>query len=465
MGTSTGPVNRIIQRGITQQLSEGTWFIGTDNWRMLLYANKDAVLVFPEGQVSISELLLVKESAELYRGKRVVLAGAAPALFRWLLVLDGVAASVVILPKTFIDYDSVMVLGDCFLTDSVVARSGWLLDSQLSGPIPAPRSLSNLDAEKTPLPIDTQWLIATSGTTGKPRFTAHSGERLFVHFRGQRADGRMRWGLMFDEGRFAGIQVFLQAMIGGQALLLPIRNWQVSRKIAWLAQQSCNALSATPSLWRQILACPASHQLPLVQITLGGEICDAAILGALRIRFPTARITQIYASTEAGVVFSVHDGQPGFPAAWLKAGVKDCKLRIAEDETLEVARKSANGEQNWLNTGDIVELVGERVFFKGRKSGLINVGGQKVYPEEVETVVALVEGVESVLVSARNSSMMGNLLEAQIVPTASAPPDLAERIRLHCKQVLPRFKQPAFIKIVSELATNSNGKRVRREST
>jgi acyl-coenzyme A synthetase/AMP-(fatty) acid ligase len=198
-----------------------------------------------------------------------------------------------------------------------------------------------------------------------------------------------------------------------------------------------------------------------VQITLGGEICDAAILRVLRSRFPTSRITQIYAATEIGVIFSVHDGQPGFPALWLDSGTKDCKLRVAADNTLEVARKYTTDKDGWMNTGDVVERIDDRVFFRGRRSGLVNIGGNKVYPEEVESVVALVEGVQSVLVSSRASSMMGSLLEALVVPTESAPPNLAERIRMHCQQNLPRFKQPAFIKIVSELPTSANGKIVR----
>ncbi|MFN9248991.1 MAG: AMP-binding protein [Planctomycetota bacterium] len=338
-----------------------------------------------------------------------------------------------------------------------------LIDTQIASPLPP---LPGFHAQDTPgrRTTDTEWLIASSGTTGASKFVSHSCSSLCAPFKGRTAAGRLRWGMLYDPARFAGVQVLLQAILCGDILLAPRQNWGLPRKVEWFVQQSCNALSATPSLWRQILACPASRQLPLAQITLGGEICDAAILEALRKGFPAARITQIYAATEVGVVFSVHDGQPGFPALWLEAGTKNCKLRVAPDDTLEVTRRGPLENEDWLNTGDIVEQVGDRVYFKGRKSGLINIGGNKVYPEEVEAAVASVEGVESVLVCARTSSMMGSLLEAHIVPTGSATPNLAERVRLHCQEVLPRFKQPAFIKIVTELPTNANGKRVRMES-
>jgi acyl-CoA synthetase (AMP-forming)/AMP-acid ligase II len=93
------------------------------------------------------------------------------------------------------------------------------------------------------------------------------------------------------------------------------------------------------------------------------------------------------------------------------------------------------------------------------------VGGNKVYPEELETTLNALEGVESVWVTARNSSLMGNLLEVQIVPKASASEGLVDRVRLYCRQFLPRYKQPAFIKVVNELPTNATGKRNRNWKT
>jgi acyl-CoA synthetase (AMP-forming)/AMP-acid ligase II len=436
-------------------------------------AHRAGAILSPTEVTEVASVLPTRGQFRAFHGQRFALIGNPEHFLKWLLLLDGIAESIYLLPaeSSYSNISELLTEHRLIKLDSAPTPpycSGLIQQSEASAPDPAnPFSAADRNyCPSVPFPtLQTNLFLPTSGTTGKPKFVAHTVERLTCSFRKQSLSEKFRWGMLYDPARFAGLQVLLQGILCGDILLAPTPGWELPRKMKWLVQQSCNALSATPSLWRQILACPASHQLSLVQITLGGEICDAAILGALRMRFPTARITQIYASTEAGVVFSVHDGQPGFPAPWLKAGVKDCQLRIAEDETLEVARTSATGEANWLNTGDIVEQVGDRVLFKGRKSGLINVGGNKVYPEEVEATVALVEGVESVLVSARTSSMMGSLLEAQVVPTASAPPDLSERIRLYCKQVLPRFKQPAFIKIVSELATNSNGKRVRREST
>lgn len=396
----------------------------------------------------------------------VALAGNGDFVYRNLLELDGQAKKIFLLPAELRGQD----LTDLFCREGIETlltdcHSDWSAPGNgLRGVIASECGMGEEGPANPSRPgTPSLWLIPSSGSTGCPKFIPHTSAALVSQIKKGSQMGR-RWGLLYDPARFAGVQVLLQAMLNSETLLAPTQKWDLPKKIEWLGQQECNALSATPSLWRQILACPTSHQLPLRQITLGGEICDATILLALRTRFPMARITQIYASTEVGVVFSVHDGQPGFPASWLDAGAKDCKLRVAPDDTLEVARKSSTENDFWLNTGDIVEQVGERVYFRGRKSGLINIGGNKVYPEEVEATVSLVEGVESVLVCARASSMLGSLLEAQIVATDSAPSDLAERVRLHCQKVLPRFKQPAFIKVVAELPTNANGKRIRAES-
>jgi acyl-CoA synthetase (AMP-forming)/AMP-acid ligase II len=424
-------------------------------------AAQEGSLLTPTESIQVSALLAVRNRFQGYRRKRLALAGSPASFIRWLVVLDGIADSIYLLPRELSPLDVSQLLAeqpfDRLMGDhpnSVADTS--LFDRDHAHCAAKPELEGSLEST-----LATKLLLPTSGTTGVPKFVAHTLEELSRPIRRTSGRGKLHWGLLYDPARFAGMQVLLQSVLNGETVLAPAAEWELTKKVEWLAGHSCDALSATPSLWRQILACPASQLLPLVQITLGGEICDQPLLNALKRRYPLARLTQIYASTEAGVVFSVHDEKPGFPAEWLRVGTRNRKLRISADGTLEVTQASATAEEIWIDTGDVVERDGERVFFRGRKSGLINVGGNKVYPEEIETALNSLEGVESVLVSARNSSLMGSLLEAQIVPTASAPDDLADRVRLYCRQFLPRYKQPAFIKVVHELPVNTTGKRKR----
>ena len=205
------------------------------------------------------------------------------------------------------------------------------------------------------------------------------------------------------------------------------------------------------------------------QITLGGEPADQSVLNALKSAFPDARIAHIYASTEAGVGFSVTDGLVGFPQQYLKNGVAGNQLRISECGTLlvrpdkyapTVGGASLVREDGFIDSGDLVEIRGERILFLGRDSGAINVGGNKVIPEEIEAVIREVEGVGEVLVKPKGSGLMGQLVTAEIQPMSpdADKASLKEKIMAHCRGRLEKYKVPAFIKFVAEIEHNPTGK-------
>ena len=284
-----------------------------------------------------------------------------------------------------------------------------------------------------------------------------------------------RWGLLYDLARFAGLQVFLQAFLSGSPLLLADTDGGLEVQVAALAAAGCTALSATPTLWRKILISGADRMLPLRQVTLGGEIADAAVLAALTRAYPEARITHIYASTEAGVGFSVHDRREGFPANYESHPPKGIEIKVDDAGLLWL--RPARAEQRfidggvllddagWINTGDLVRREGDRYLFLGRANGAINVGGNKVFPEEVERVVRETPGVALALVRARRSSITGALVEAIIVPdgTVTDTKTLARDVQRHCRERLPAYKTPAIVTVSDALETASTGKIARNE--
>ena len=139
------------------------------------------------------------------------------------------------------------------------------------------------------------------------------------------------WGLLYDPSRFAGLQVVLQSLLGGGLLVAPDREGPGPSNSPFLQANGCTHLSATPTLWRKILMTSEGPFLPLRQITLGGEIADDPLLAALATRYPEARVTHIYASTEAGVGFSVKDGRAGLPVSYLADEIDGVGLKIVED--------------------------------------------------------------------------------------------------------------------------------------
>jgi acyl-CoA synthetase (AMP-forming)/AMP-acid ligase II len=301
----------------------------------------------------------------------------------------------------------------------------------------------------------TRWLLGTSGTTGTPKLIAHDLATLTASTKFDVRKGeRYRWGLLYDPARFAGLQVVLQALLGGGALVVPPTQ-DLTEAVRFMAANGVTALSATPTLWRNLLMSPAAGSLRLVQVTLGGEIADEAVLRALRRQWPEARIVHIYASTEAGVAFAVHDGRAGFPASYLNAGaLSGVALEVDESGHLWIRRPD-----RLIDSGDLVRIEGDRVLFRGRASGAINVGGNKVSPEEIEAVLVEHEAVVSARVHGRPSSMMGNLVAADLELRSGADPtEVRTQILSLCRERLPRWQWPAVIRFVDRLEPGAAGK-------
>ena len=232
-------------------------------------------------------------------------------------------------------------------------------------------------------------------------------------------------------------------------------------------------ISGTPTFWRSFLLTlgPRASALPLEQITLGGEIADAHILQALRATYPSVSISHIYASTEAGALFSVRDGLAGFPAAWLETGVDGVQLRIREGVLQVKSPRGMKGyvaraaapvvtEDGWLVTGDLVEQVGERVHFGGRQDTMLNVGGAKVRPEEVEQVLLSLDGIADARVYGVRNPITGVVLAADIVARPGQDiANLKATLPASLRGRLETYKVPRIMNFVSSISVSEAGKK------
>ena len=320
----------------------------------------------------------------------------------------------------------------------------------------------------------TRWVLTTSGTTGLPKRVPHTLATLSRTVARKPQNPPPVWGLVYDPTRFAGLQVVLQALIGGGTLLASTPASPLAAQVQTLAEGGCTHLSATPTLWRRLLMAPGFAALALRQITLGGEITDQAVIDALRAAHPRARITHIYASTEAGVGFPVTDGRAGFPRRFLDEPPGDVALRIVDDilwlrPPADRHRNLAGSpveldDEGFIRSGDRVSVQDDRVVFLGRDNGTINVGGVKVQPEQVETCIMATPGVALVRIGARKSSIAGALVVADIVPSPGVDPAaLKVQVLAACRAQLDREAVPAIIRFVDALDINAAGKLVRSD--
>lgn len=322
----------------------------------------------------------------------------------------------------------------------------------------------------------TCYILATSGTTGIPKLASFTLSSLTATAQKNIDRGiEFIWGLSYDINRFAGLQVYLQAVVSGSTLVISSKNVTIDSLVQLYVNKHVNCLSATPSFWRKVLMIPAHKRIPLKRITLGGEISNQSILTALSNSFPYANIVHIYASTEAGVGFAVKDKQEGFPVSYLKNETcQVCQLKV-ENGLLWI--KSEHGCSNllkgdldvdldgFINTGDLVIVKDERVLFLGRESGSINVGGNKVMPEKVESVLEDSPFVSMANVFSRKNPVLGALVYADIMLTEQgeslSSKELKAELIAFCREKLDAFEIPAIFKRVESIATNATGKKIR----
>lgn len=400
--------------------------------------------------------------------KKIAIHTSAINFIQIAALLDGLAESILVVGENtcgaFIKRAEASINIDYIIVDSETMSSEWLT-AKIN--ISDGYKIIQNDFIRD---VDTRWLLATSGTTSTPKIVSHPLASLVRTTNiNAKAD---TWGLIYDFSRFAGVQVVLQAFTSGSILLAPsLANF--GEAIGSLVKNNCTSLSATPSLWRKLLMLKESDGLDLNQVTLGGEIVDQNIINTLLARFNNAKLSHIYASTEAGVGFSVRDGRAGFPKAWLINGYRDIILATSIEKTLLIKNtakgqhyidksgiKSLANDEGWIDTGDIIEVSDHRVYFKGRINGSINIGGNKVTPEEIEAEIMEVVGVSQVLVRGRNSSIAGQLLEALIVPDTNVSDFkcLTKKIKEVCADKLPKFKRPVFFIETSTIEVSPSGK-------
>ena len=293
---------------------------------------------------------------------------------------------------------------------------------------------------------------------------------------------RVVWATFYDIRRYGGLRILLRALAGGSTLVLSDADEPLEDHILRCRQAGVTHMSGTPSHWRRLLMSPYAHAFSPQYVRLSGEIADHAVLESLRVAYPDASVGHAYASTEAGVAFEVADGLEGFPASLIDAEgevalrVEDGSLRIRSPRTATryVGRDDLAlfDENGFVDTDDMVERRGDRYFFQGRRTGVINVGGLKVHPEEVESVINLHSDVRMSLVMPRRNPIMGNVIVAYVVLKGGAvdagSPErriaLTREIVASCEERLERHKVPAVVDFVASLDLVGSGKLARRHA-
>jgi acyl-coenzyme A synthetase/AMP-(fatty) acid ligase len=262
-----------------------------------------------------------------------------------------------------------------------------------------------------------EWKITlfTSGTTGLPKKVSHIFSNLTRFVKTSDKHKKAIWGFAYHPTHIAGLQVFFQAFLNSNPL---IRLFQLSPEAICkeIDQQRITHLSATPTFYRMLLGQKGCFE-SVARLTSGGEKYDEKTLSDLQKMFPNATITNVYASTEAGSIFA-SDEKDFIVKPAMKPYIKiyHGTLYLHKELLGETELLSLHGD--WYETGDMVEILQDEPLkfrFISRKNEMINVGGFKVNPLEVEETIRKIKGIKDAKVYSKKNAILGHVVCSDLI--------------------------------------------------
>jgi acyl-coenzyme A synthetase/AMP-(fatty) acid ligase len=312
-------------------------------------------------------------------------------------------------------------------------------------------------------------VVFTSGSTGEPKGILHDCERVLQKFMMERPGYRTLMFLLADH--FGGFNTLMSVLsYGGTAVVAANRSpEEVCRTVE---SGRVELLPVTPTFLNLLLAsrCYKDFDLSSVKlITYGTEVMPDTTLSRIPDIFPSARLQQTYGLSELGVLRS-RSKQSN--STWVKVGGPGFETKIVDGRLFVRSQSAMVGYLNapdpfdadgWMDTGDMVELDGDYLRVLGRQSEIINVGGQKVFPSEVETVLLQADQVVEATIFGTPNSLMGNIITARVsLEQYEDPAQLKARLRRFCLERLAPFKVPVrFTMVQQEDQHNERLKKIR----
>ena len=292
-------------------------------------------------------------------------------------------------------------------------------------------------------------ILFSSGSTGTNKAAVHDFVPLLEKFKVSRHSLRTVTFLLFDH--IGGVNTLFYSLSNG-GCVVTVNNRSPDAVCAAIEKYRVQLLPTSPTFVNLLLLSEATKRYDLSSlemVTYGTEVMPESTLKRFHKLLPHVRLLQTYGLSEVGILRSK---SKACDSLWVKIGGEGFETRIV-DGMLEIKAKSAMmgylnasspfTEDGWFQTGDAVEVDGEYVRFLGRKSEIINVGGEKVYPAEVESVLHLMEGVEEVVVGGEANVLTGQLVRAIVkLSTGETVEEFRKRMRFFCEKKMPQFKIP-----------------------
>jgi acyl-coenzyme A synthetase/AMP-(fatty) acid ligase len=295
-------------------------------------------------------------------------------------------------------------------------------------------------------------VLFSSGSTGASKGIVHDFTRFLGKYQTPRRDLSTLAFLLPDH--VGGLDTLFYCLSNASTLVAPLER-SPDGVCAAIARHRVEVLPASPTFLNLLILSEAyaRHDLSSLKfITYGAEVMPQVTLRRCAELFPAVTLLQKYGATEIGALRSHSKGNDSL---WVRVGGEGYQTRVVDGMLQIKAQSSMLGYLNapspftsdgWFITGDVVETDGDYIRILGRKAEIINVGGQKVYPARVESVIQELPEVAQVTVRGEANPIMGNIVCATITPTAGVDEKLLLlKVKSHCRAHLPAYQVPVRI--------------------
>ncbi|XZE54228.1 ANL family adenylate-forming protein [Planctomycetaceae bacterium SH139] len=312
-------------------------------------------------------------------------------------------------------------------------------------------------------------VLFTSGTTGDPKAAVQNLDRLKLRYAQPRQVGMMLAFMHIDH--IGGINTLLYVLSHGGTLVVP-KTRSPHDVAASIAEHRIQVLPVSPTFLNLLLISGAADRFDLSslrRITYGSEPMPQSVLERVAERLPGVELLQTYGTTELGILKSKSENNGSL---WMKVGGDGYETKIAQGRLWVKAQTAMLGylnaaspfdDEGFMDTGDEVEVRGDWLRVLGRKSDFINVGGTKVSPVEVESVLLEMACVAEVAVVGRPHPIMGQVVEARVRLCGDGSiSDFKAQMRKHCHGRLPAEAIPVKVSLTNDSMVTDRFKRVRQ---
>ena len=316
-------------------------------------------------------------------------------------------------------------------------------------------------------------ILFSSGSTGKPKAMIHNFDNLVEHYKDKKEKSlNMILFLMFDH--IGGLNTLLNILSMGATMIIP-ENRNADDVCKLLQDYKIMVLPSSPTFLNLILMSKANEKYDLSSlrmITYGTEAMPESLLNRLKVAFPRVKFLQTFGTSETGIA---NTSSKSSNSTFMKIDDPELEYKIVDNELWLKSKTQVMGYLNssmdsftsdgWFKTGDLVETT-EDGYIKiiGRNKEVINVGGEKVLPNEVESVVLEIPEIEDCMVYSEPNIITGQTVVCDVVLKEEVSQNEIKKIvRKFCKDKLDSYKIPTKVNVVDKTNFSDRFKKIRRK--